>query len=103
MIVLNPNNTTHEFKIIPRIYDLYNVTLELYNEVTGIISNEVLTKTLVNGFLECSFDKEVSNNSSFRIKIYNNSNDTVYYKGKIFFTNQTDLQNFRITNDYMTL
>lgn len=103
MIVLNSDNTSHSFKIIPRVYDLFNVTMELYNEETSITSTEILSKTLVNGYLECSFTKEVQKNSNYRVKIYNNSNDVVYYRGKMFFTNQTDLQNYRITNDYMTL
>lgn len=103
MIVLNPDNSTHDFKIIPRSYSLSNVVMELYNEETSETTTEILTKSLVNGYLECSFTKTLQLNASYRIKLYNSSNNFVYYNGKIFCTNQSDLQNFRITKNYFEL
>jgi len=100
MIVLNPNTTTHLFKVIPRSYTYDELTFNLTNEETGETTEEAIYYLLEDGYLYCSLEKNLSNNSNYTLKITNN--DFVIFRGKIFVTNQ-ETQNFRITKDYLTI
>lgn len=103
MKVLDSSNTTHNFKVVPRNYILGDKSLQLYNEETDVFSDEDADINITDGYIEVSFDKVVLNNASYQIKIYDSITNNIYYRGKLFFTNQSDIQNFRITNDYFTL
>ncbi len=101
MKVLSPLNTEHQLVIIPRFYFEGEITMGLYNEETSNTLTYYLTPITENGYVYISFKQEFINNSNFQIKII--SNNGIAYRGKLFVTNQTDLQEYKITKDVFTL
>ena len=86
---------------MPRFYFQGEIIMELYNEETS----EKLTYSLMpitqNGYVYISFIQDFINNSNFQIKIL--FDNEVAYRGKLFVTNQIDLQEYKITKDIFTL
>lgn len=101
MKVLNSANTSHEIVFIPRYYFDGDITMELYNEETSETLTFTLTPITIDGYVYINFDQEFDNNSNFQIKML--SDDVIVYRGKLFVTDQTDLQEYKITKDIFTL
>lgn len=101
MKVLNSADTDHEIIFIPRYYFEGNVTMILYNEETGQNYETILEPITVDGYVYINFSKTFLNNSSYQIKIL--SGEEIVYRGKVFVTDQTDLQDYKITKDIFTL
>lgn len=101
MKVLNSANTNHEIILIPRFYFEGEITMELYNEETSETLTYTLTPVTTEGYVYISFTQEFDNNSNFQIKIL--VENEIAYRGKLFVTNQTDLQEYKITKDVFTL
>lgn len=98
MIVLNPDQTSHEIVIIPRFYFQGEVVMELYNEDKSTTLTFELTPTTIYGYVYLMFDQEFENNTNYQIKI--TLGNSIVYRGKLFVTNQTDdLQDYKITKD----
>lgn len=95
MKVVNPNNTTHEIKIIPRINPMGILIFELYNEQKKEKFLPIFTGLFEDGYLTLTFDFTFTENQTFQIKIYN---DIVYYRGKLIATSQ-NTQNFKASNE----
>lgn len=75
--------------------------MELYNEETSeTLSYDLITVT-EDGYVYINFEQEFINNSNFQIKII--SENEIAYRGKLFVTDQTDLQDYKITKDIFTL
>lgn len=99
MIVVNPDNVSNTISVLPRYYDEVasdNFTVEITNEDTRqlIVSTES-SITVTDGFLSFDTDANFRNNSTYKLKIYNTISELVYFRDKIFSTNQSE-QNYRI-------
>jgi len=101
MKVLSPNDIEHELILIPRFNITGDVVMELYNEETSQTISQTLTPITIDGYVYIDFEQTFVNNSNFQIKIL--SNDEVVYRGKLFITDQTDLQQYEITKDVFTI
>ncbi len=102
MNILNPNNSTHTLKIIPRFYPMGDVILELKSEETKAISQLTITPTISNGYMFLQFEKTFKNASNWQVKVTEESE--IVYRGKIFVTSQSaDTQNYKTTKDIFLL
>lgn len=95
MNVVNPNNTTHNLKIIPRANNIGILIFELINEQTKEVFLPIFTALFEDGYLTLTFDFIFVENQKFQIKIFN---DIVFYRGKLMATSQ-DTQNFKASNE----
>ena len=91
MIVLDPNNTTHNLQIIPRYYNVTNThTLVLFDEDKRTSSTETIdSRTLAGGTITYTFDKTVTEAQRFSYKITDTTTTNIVNRGKIFVTAQT--------------
>jgi hypothetical protein len=101
MKVLNPLNTEHEIILIPRVYPVGNITLNLYNEESDEILTYEIMPLITDGLMYLSFTETFINKSNYRIVILDDTD--IIYRGKLFITDQTDLENYKITKDIFTL
>lgn len=102
MTVLNPSDTDHTLKIVPRYYPQGNVTLVLYDEATQKSESVVVAPDELNGYLYVSFTKTFLDNSNYQVCIEQATD--VVYRGKIFVTNQAgDTQGYQISKDIFVL
>jgi hypothetical protein len=96
MIAINPNNTAHVIKLIPRFYPTDAIVFNLYNETLQTsenLDNEYMT---VNGIMSIGFDLECIEGAKYQIKI--TEDDTVIFRGKLFATTQ-NTETFKATKD----
>jgi hypothetical protein len=98
MIVLNPTNTTHEFKFIPRFVPSEDLSITIYdenspNQISYTISN---TYIYLDGNITIVFDFDFVESQKFQIKII--ENNEIVYRDKLFITAQTT-QDFKATKD----
>ena len=98
MNVVNPNETTHKFIIIPRFYPTEDIVFNLYNEANQ--NNETIENVygVVDGEMIIEFNYEFIEGDRFQIKITEGSN--VVYRGKLFATSQTPQDYSTTTNAY---
>lgn len=102
MTVLNPNNTTHTLKIIPRFYPSGNVTLDITREDYSPGFSLLLLPIIQDGYMYLPFDHEFENASSWSVKV--SESDEVVYRGKIYVTDQSDdTQGFKLSKDIFVL
>lgn len=95
MNTVNPINTNHNLRVIPRQSIITEPIFELFNEQTKEVFNPEFTALFEDGYLDINFDFDFVENQKFQIKIYS---DVVYYRGKLFVTSQTT-QNFKASKD----
>lgn len=96
MKVVNPNNTTHSLKLVPRFNPTLDLTLYIYDEykcVDFLIENNTV---FVDGFLYIDFDFNFTEDDKFQIKIL--ENDIIIYRGKLIAT-EKDTQTFLKDSD----
>lgn len=96
MIVINPNNTAHVIKLIPRFYPTDAIVFNLYNETLQTSENLDNEYMIVNGIMSIGFDLECVEGAKYQIKI--TENDTVIFRGKLFATTQ-NTETFKATKD----
>ena len=100
MIVLRADFDTLDLKVIPRFYydgDAFIYVKKGESEVSG-----VTTVYCIDGYMHGSFASIVyQEGDSLRIRIETRGEQTprVIYRGKIFVTEQVDLQNYKTTDD----
>ncbi len=94
-MVINPDNTTHTLKVIPRFYPNLDITVYLYNEATQVTETPSNTYNITNGKLNVTFDFTFVNKDRHQIKI--SEGEKVVYRGKLVTTNQ-DPQDFKLTD-----
>ena len=87
MIVVNPDNTTHTTKLIPRFAPTGSVVYELFNETTRESDTPVNSYVFTDGILSITYDFNFENNSKYQIKII--EGESVIFRGKLIATNQT--------------
>tara|TARA_R110000796_G_scaffold8171_3_gene27146 strand:- start:444 stop:779 length:336 start_codon:yes stop_codon:yes gene_type:complete len=109
MKVINPNTVgTHEIKLIPRFegyQDISLLTLSLYNESIREFSDVTISDYYeLNGVYTLEFsinNYTILENDTFEIKLLDNQDSNVLYKGKILATSQTP-QNYKLTDGLYT-
>jgi len=98
MKIVNPNNTTHNIKLISRVYPVDTLDLLLYNESTQIESSVPNAYTIQNGFLNLTFDFTFVEGDKFQIKILELTN--VIYRGKLIATSEATQTYLNDNNEY---
>ncbi|OED37187.1 hypothetical protein AB832_05235 [Flavobacteriaceae bacterium (ex Bugula neritina AB1)] len=93
MVIVDPNNTTHTTKVIPRFLPTLDIDFVLYNEVTKVESTVVDSYVYTDGILEITYDFNFSEDENYQIKI--TEGESVVYRGKLFATSQ-DAQDYDI-------
>ena len=98
MIIANPDLATNTLKVLPRYYSnsVADVTITITNEDTRQDVTQITTNILKSdGFLYFRTDANFINNSTYRLKIFDNTESQVIFRGKIFATTQSK-QNYLI-------
>ena len=89
MKIVNPTDSTHMVKLIPRTYTYDNITLNLYNESTRESADIILVYgvgfDILTGFLVITFDYDFTDGDKYQIKL---TSTDVDYRGKLFATTQ---------------
>lgn len=96
MNIVNPIDTTHELKIIPRFGLPTEVVFSLYNEETQTTETITNTFSFLDGYLTVLFDYDFIDGQKFQIKLTDTS--LVIYRGKLMATTQTP-QTFKASKD----
>lgn len=99
MKVVNPANTTHSIKLVPRYYSSDTLTLLLINQTTKEQTTVAQTNTTVNGLTTFTFDFTFAERDKFTFKITDLNG--VIFRGDIFATSQAT-QDFNILDNYYT-
>ena len=102
MKILSPLDVTHEITLIPRFYPVGDISLELYNEDTSESDTLTITPLITDGYLYLTFDFTFINNTNYRLTMLD-EDEAICYRGKLFITDQTDLENYKVTKDIFTL
>ena len=122
MVILKPENTTHQITIIPRVKsDIIAILMKNESKGTTEVFDNIST-TYSYGYLTFEIEKTVSEQETFEYSVYAydslTADSTLYsadstllsadmtkllgtnllFRGKAFATNQTDLQNYKINN-----
>lgn len=97
MHVLDPNNTTHTVYLYPRYYDTgttlrVDMTQEDRDSTSTITPNSV---TLSDQYMVIELDLTCVEGENYGVKVYDSTNDQIYYRGKVFVTEQTP-QEFKL-------
>ena len=101
MNVINPLNTEHTLKIVPRYYTEASCLMELFNEDNKTTETFTVVPFNLDGYMYISFTKTFTDKSNYQIKIQE-VNDVVY-RGKLFITSQSNnTQDYKITKDVFT-
>lgn len=96
MIVIDPNESSHLIKVIPRTYNVVNDHLfVLKDEDLRTETNISNTKELNNGYIDYSINLTTTEGKSYSIKIVDSVTELVVWRGKMFTTSQTT-QKYRI-------
>ena len=99
MIVVRPLNLSNTISVLPRYYNniiVDDLTIEITNEDTREAINSTITSEIINnGFFSFDIDGDWTENSTYKLKIYNTNSSLVHFRGKIFATQQ-DEQNYSI-------
>lgn len=96
MIVVNPDNTSHIIKFVPRYTPITALTFITYNEATQVSNTINNSYVVVDGFLELSFSNIFAEGDKLQFEIQ--ESEQVVYRGKIFATTQTP-QDYKLTKD----
>jgi hypothetical protein len=96
MIVVNPENTEHSFKIIPRYYPTGDFKFDLYNEVTKKTEPIKHIFAVTDGIMTIDFEKEFTEKQKFQVKLYDDNQ--IIFRGKMISTSQ-DPQDFKQTDN----
>lgn len=95
MIILRPALETQNITIIPR-YAADTVTVSLRNKMTQEIIEDEVNATYENGYMNFSISLQPNDKEDFEINVYDG--ETLLYRGKCFATDQTDLENYKLSN-----
>ena len=93
-MVVNPDNTTHEIRLIPRVSVLSTLSMVLVNEFTNIETTVAVTNLYDKGYLYLTFDFDFTERDNFSFTVF--SDAMVIYRGNIFATTQNP-QDFKLT------
>ena len=94
MIVIDPNDSTHDLYLIPRYYDT-GTALRVLLRDENTRGEETLTpntETLVDEYLQLNITKTAIEGNSYSVKVYDSDNDKIYWRGRIYTTAQVPQQ-----------
>lgn len=94
MNVLKPIPDPQSLLFIPR-QNVSEVNLELLNEFTEIESKYELQTEYNNGYMTVALSHDFNEGDRFSYQVKSIEGDLLY-RGKIFITSQTDLQNYTL-------
>lgn len=95
-MVINPNNTTHTLKVLPRFYPDNDITVYLFNEASREEVSVSNTYNITNGKLNITFDFTFVDKDRHQLKV--SEGEKIVYRGKLVSTTQ-EPQDFKLTND----
>jgi hypothetical protein len=95
-MVVNPNDTTHSIREIPRFTPVGALTVSIFGKFNEITTNVTNTYTYLNGYLTIVFDYTFVERDNYRLTIVNN--DIIIYRGYIFATSQNP-QTFKLSEN----
>lgn len=84
----------HVLRVIPRAYET-EVVLVMWDEMTSVETRIDCEAIVSGGFLEVPFTFYFKEGDSMETKLLD-SNNNLIWRGKIYATSQTDLQNFTL-------
>ena len=93
-MVVNPNDTTHEIRMIPREYPTEVLVVTIVNEFTEAETILANNYSIDKGYLFVEFDHTFKERDNFRLTI--SSEGVVIYRGNIFATSQNP-QDFKLS------
>ena len=93
-LYLEPNQIDHVLTVIPRFYTT-DVKLYLWNELKSMETVLTCVATETNGYLEIPFTYFLTEGDSIETKV-TDTTDKLMWRGKIYATSQTDLENFTL-------
>ena len=93
-MVVNPNDTTHEIRVIPREYFTGILVVTIVDEWTELSATPDNTYIIDKGYLYVTFDHTFKERDNYRLTMTNDGN--IIYRGNIFATSQ-DTQNFKLS------
>lgn len=97
MIITIDSNGGNILKVPFREPFVANVTLIMKNEMKGTIHNyDTLAEDLGNGGMLLRFSHNFKDWDSYEAKIVEQGKTENKWRGRIFITDQTDLQNYKI-------
>jgi glycine betaine/choline ABC-type transport system substrate-binding protein len=95
MKVVNPNDTTHTIKLIPRFYGITSIDLSLYNEATQETTSVTDVYSVTSGVASVVFDFTFLEDDKYQFKLVDGA--TVVYRGKLIATSQ-EPQQYKLDN-----
>ena len=96
MKVFRPSDLIHNLQVIPRRYITGEAVLLIRNEVEDITDEVTINCSTDNGYLVADFEYAFKEGFSYEYEIQDQ--DGTIRKDKIYATDQTDLQNYKLTN-----
>ena len=93
-VTFQPNSNNHILRIIPRFYET-NIKLSLWNELTSTQTGLTATAGITGGYLEIPFTYFLSEGDSIETEV-TDTDDKLMWRGKLYATSQTDLENFTL-------
>jgi len=93
MIIIDPNDTTHNITITPRYYNSNTNTFKITDEDNRTETSLANTKTISGGEATYQLSLTTTEGKSYSVKIEDGS--TVVWRGKMFVTAQAT-QNYKI-------
>ena len=101
MIILRPDFDILNLKVIPRFYYDGEATIYVKKGESEVIW--VKTVYCIDGYMYMSFRVDIvyqeGDSLTIRIETRGELTPRVIYRGKIFVTDQVDLQNYKTTDD----
>lgn len=98
MTILRPSLETQSITVIPR-YDALLVDITLLNEETQVLNTFSVSTTYENGYMTIEFELTVKEAESFNLEIKDGT--TVLFRGKAFATDETDLENYKLSKNIL--
>lgn len=99
MNILKPIPDIQEIKIIPRKY-IENVQVVISDQLTRVDTEFTASTVIDNGMMVISGSFDLREGAFYTLRVYNT--DEVLFTGRIFCTEQADLQNYEMTKNQYT-
>ena len=90
MIVIDPGNSSHIIKVIPRTYNITNThTFSLTDEDLRTTTDVSNTTALNDGYIDYTVTINTSEGKGYSLKITDDITGLVVWRGQLFATAQT--------------
>ena len=99
MNVLQPISTAQNLIFIPR-FDAPTVSIEIRDEETDTSETLTISAIYDNGYMTVEIEYPFKEAGNYTYEVSDLS-ERLMYRGKIFSTAQTDLQNYRTNPDFL--